>query len=520
MTALAASVAGLRVRRRGRDPRWAWLAPLGVFILVGASPQFGFTLVVAAVLALAMVVVMSRHPGPTLVALAWFLPLQIPLFSFLYHHGVPGSVVRPFGALKEALGLALVIAAVRAIRAGRTRLDTLDKLLIAYVAALVVYLLLPALVSAGNFYPRSFSTRMLGFRMNAGFVLVLFGARHAPIDERWRRRFVGSILGVSAVLAAFGLYQFAQPASFTDFIFNTLGIPFYELEVLDSPIDGVVQLVRWTTTRPVRVGSLFVGPFNFADFMLLPAGLLLARLARRAARPRDVALIVAAGGCILASQTRANIIALVVMALLALAPAGGRAAALSAGRIFANRLRLAAIVVLAVAAFIPSLASTRLGGAAESGESTQGHFDEIRGGIELLTEYPLGFGLGTAPAVAVREEGALVIISDNSFLQVGNELGAVMMVLFIVILFALVRRLGRAARDDPDNDLAAGARLALLGLLVAGAFHHVFQNFAIAWLVWGMAGLALAPSRAQSGAGDDEPGSPDGPDQRETAAFS
>src|SRR5206468_1833038 len=139
------------------------------------------------------------------------------------------------------------------------------------------------------------------------------------------------------------------------------------------------------------------------------------------------------------------IIALAVMALLAFGP--------SPQRVLAHRLRLLAIVALAFVAFIPSLVSTRLGGAGQSAQSSQGHVNEIQGGIERVVDQPLGTGLGTAPALAVRLEGAPLIISDNSIVQVGNELGAGMMVFFVVVLVAVVLRLGRANRDDPSDGL-------------------------------------------------------------------
>jgi 4-amino-4-deoxy-L-arabinose transferase-like glycosyltransferase len=104
----------------------------------------------------------------------------------------------------------------------------------------------------------------------------------------------------------------------------------------------------------------------------------------------------------------------------------------------------------------------------------------------------------------VRDEGATLIISDNSLLQVGNELGVVMMVFFIVILVVTLRRLAKTARGDPENDLAAGAMLAILGLIVSGQFHHVFQTFAVSWLVWGMAGLGLAAAARGRSADDRE----------------
>jgi hypothetical protein len=508
MTATAGMVAPSRARAY-RDPRWVWSVPIGVFVLIGASPIFGFTLVAAAVLALATVVVLSRYPGASLVALVWFLPFQIPLFSFLYHHGVPAGLVRPFGALKEALGIAILLAAARAIRAERRRLDALDKLVLAFVAALVLYLVAPMVVSTAGLYSESFTTRLLGFRVNAGFLLLMFAVRHAPIDARWRRRFMASVLAVAAVFAGFALYQYASPGSFTDFIFDPLGIPYYHLEVLEESSDSVVQLVRWTLARPVRVGSLFVGPFEFADFMLIPAGLLLARLARRGARAIDVALLIAVGAAVFASQTRANLLGLGVMALLAMTPQRQRS--------FANQLRVIAIVLLAVAAFVPNFASSRLGGADEAGESTEGHVDELRGGMELIQDYPLGLGLGRAPSVAVREENAPVVISDNSILQVGNELGVVMMVFFVVVLAVLLRGLLRRTRRDPANEFAAGGLLVIVGLLVSGQFHHVFQFFPVAWLAWAIAGLGLSPGRSDTVEDDVQVG--DG-DQPESAAFS
>jgi flagellar biogenesis protein FliO len=298
------------------------------------------------------------------------------------------------------------------------------------------------------------------------------------------------------LLAAIGVYQFIRPSWFSDFIFNTLGIPFFQLHVLKVPLGAVVDTFRWTQANPVRVGSLFVGPFDFADFLLLPAALLLVRLTRRSGRLRDVAFLAIIGGALLASQTRANIIAAGVMALLVLVP--------SPQRLLANRLRILAVVLLAVVAFVPSFASSRLGGTEQSATSTQGHVNEIQFGLTVLQHYPLGLGIGTAPAVSARDPNAVVVISDNSLLQVGNELGIVMMAFFIVILVASVVALWRRTRSDPGNQLADGARLALIGLVLAGQFHHVFQTFAISWPLWAAVGLALARPRARDA--DYDPG--------------
>jgi hypothetical protein len=480
--ALVSSALSTRRSHAHHAPRWQWLVPLGVFFAVGASPMVGLPVMCAAVMAVVAIVVLSRHPGPALVGLVVFLPLQLPLFSFLYTHGVPAAVLRPAGSIKEVLALAVILAAGREVVSGRSRLDRLDKLVLAYLGLLVLYLLLPMVLS-GSTYPHAFGDRLLGFRLNGGFLLLFVAARHAPIDERWRRRFVSAVLTIAGLLAALGLYQFVQPDRFHDLVVNDLGIPLFQFDVLQTPLGEIVQLVRWTTASPVRVGSLFVGPFDFADFLILPAALLLDRLTRRDGRPRDALLLVLIGAALLASQTRANVIALAIMALLALSP--------GPQRVLANRLRLVAIVVLAVVAFVPSLVSTRLGGQAESASSTAHHFDEISGGFDILVDHPFGVGLGTAPSLAVRLDNAPVVISDNSILQVGNELGVVTMGFFVLVLVAVVVRLWRADRDDDRNRLTRAARLALVGLILAGQLHHVFQTFAVTWPLWALAGLAL-----------------------------
>jgi hypothetical protein len=449
------------------------------------SSRLSLSVLLAAAVGLGLIAVLSRFPGAALVALVWFLPLQVPLFSLLYRHGVDGEFLRSASSIKEALGLAVVVAGARELLKGRSRLAFVDKVVLAFVGALLIYLLLPMVVS-GSTYPRAFSDRLLGFRLNGGFLLLFVAVRHAPITRRWRRLFFASVLGVGGLLAAIGLYQFFQPDSFRDIITNDLGIPTFQVEVLKTPISSIFQALRFATDSPIRVGSLFVTPFEFADFLLLPAALLLIRFTGRRARVWDVvlgALIVAA---LLVSQTRINIVALGVMTLLAVSP--------SPHRPLANRLRVFALAMLIVIALVPTFASSRLGGVGTSAKSSSEHVDEIQKGVRVLGDQPLGYGLGTAPSLAVRLEGAPVVVSDNSILQVGNELGVGMMALFVVVLLTTLLMLGRATRTDPSNDYASVARLAFIGLLLAGQLHHVFQAFAITWILWAAIGLAL-PAR-------------------------
>src|SRR5205814_161542 len=81
-----------------------------------------------------------------------------------------------------------------------------------------------------------------------------------------------------------------------------------------------------------------------------------------------------------------------------------------------------------------------------------------------------------------------------SYVQVGNELGILAMLVFVVLLVALLPALRRGAMADPSNPLCAGVRGACIGLIVAGLFHHVWIDFPVSWTFWMTAGLALGVS--------------------------
>jgi hypothetical protein len=297
------------------------------------------------------------------------------------------------------------------------------------------------------------------------------------------------------LFAAIGLYQFLQPDSFRDLITNGLGIPAFQFQVLNTPINSISQAIQYATASPIRVGSLFVTPFDLADFLLLPAAVLLIRVTGRRARLWDVVLVILVLAALVASQTRIDILVVGVMTLLALRP--------SPHRPLANRLRVFATAMLVVVALLPSFASSRLGGVGTSAKSSSEHVDEIQKGLHVLGEQPLGAGLGTAPELAVRLQGAPVVVSDNSILQVGDELGIGMMALFVVVLVATLLALRRALRADPANDFASAAYLAFIGLLLAGQLHHVFQTFAVTWVLWAAIGLALPAKPPDSADSED-----------------
>ncbi len=151
-----------------------------------------------------------------------------------------------------------------------------------------------------------------------------------------------------------------------------------------------------------------------------------------------------------------------------------------------GRVRLALVVACAGLVLTPFALETRLSGAQDGDKSSSAHVEEIRSGIRHLVEHPRGSGLGTAPGIGQRYKVRGSLTSDNSFLQVGNELGLAMGLLNIALLATVMRHLARV----PDG---RAALLAGVGLITAGMLHHVFVSLAVSWAFWALAGLGVRP---------------------------
>jgi hypothetical protein len=157
---------------------------------------------------------------------------------------------------------------------------------------------------------------------------------------------------------------------------------------------------------------------------------------------------------------------------------------------------------------VPALAGTRFVGAQGGASTDQAHIDSIEGGIKLIYRFPLGVGLGYQPSTANRfaSTAALTDISENSILQVGDELGIQAIFPWLFMVFFVLRALyKRSSRGDP---YAAAMGFGLLGVLVAGLYHHVFLLLPVPWTIWACAGLALSVHHPFVEAAADEPDEP------------
>jgi len=178
------------------------------------------------------------------------------------------------------------------------------------------------------------------------------------------------------------------------------------------------------------------------------------------------------GGVVL-TESRAAIIALGVVALLA---------ALSARRKLLALLMLAA-ASLVLAAYGPASLSQRFrsikfNGAARNGdeESARIHFELIKAGLLMIERHPVvGVGMGQFKAVApeynpnLAEVAGRSYIAHNLFLQLGAECGLPGLALFIAMLAVGARnfRIAQQASAPAIASLGTAMQVSLAGISVA-----------------------------------------------------
>jgi hypothetical protein len=121
--------------------------------------------------------------------------------------------------------------------------------------------------------------------------------------------------------------------------------------------------------------------------------------------------------------------------------------------------------------------------------SDQSHTAALRSGLSDLWHNPFGHGPGTAGPASVYNVGHPTRIAENFYVQVGEETGWLVLLLFILINLG-VGYLLWLRRSDP---LALILFASLLGLTLVNMLSHAWADDTLAYVWWGLAGIAMAP---------------------------
>jgi hypothetical protein len=467
-----------------------WLLPVFVALAVWNLSASRLTDALVVMVGIPVLIFLVKRPGASLITLVIFLPLELIGFSLLLRWHVPAKVLRQAGSIKELLVLAVVIAGIQQIRRTGRHLDRIDAAVLIYVAVVSIYLVVPHLFS--SLAPSDWSTRILAWRSDAVYPLLFFGARHAPIAPHVKERYLKFILVMGAIAGLLAVYQRIDATAWQTFILHTANVPAYELNVLrlnDAQIG--TNLAYIFNLSPLRTSSIFLSPFDMADFLLLVIAVAGVRISTNRRGFLSYFALAAALAGIFFSRSRSDGLAALVILLLIALPTSRNPVQ--------GRMKLVGALVLAAVLVVPALGGSRFVGAQGGSKSAAGHVTEIQSGFRVLINFPLGVGLGDNPATATRFTSITArqanpnFITDNLALQVGDELGFQALLPWLLALGLILWELRR--RGGLGDPFAATLGFGLLGIVIAGIYHQVFLTFPVPWTLWAGLGLACSANR-------------------------
>ncbi|MGQ0615614.1 MAG: hypothetical protein ACT4PW_01260 [Acidimicrobiia bacterium] len=482
---------------RGVVKPWAWLVPP---VLLGAvwSSSGWLTWVAAGLALLAFADLVADRPERWLLALVVVLPFQQVLLSWLYGRGVPAGAVRALGYWKEGVCAGLALAALRHSLRRRAGLDRIDVVALAYVAVVAAYWWWPRLFvhPTGPFSvgpPTDTATLLVAARTAAGFVALFVVVRRLDLSPVFARTLARTVVAVGAVVAAVAVVEFMFSDRWNAFVVDTLRVPAYRAEVLEATNRNVADIRIYSQVggRDVlRVGSVFLDQMACAFYLVAALALALARDVRTRTTYALAGLL---GAAVVLTQTRAAILAVLVVLVCLRRPGSTRARDRVPAVLLA--VGLAAIVALALSSGLAQRTTSAVGG---EEESTQLHLERTTKAAGELFLAPLGRGLGTAGATGNRFEVETTLTSEDYYLQVGNETGALSMVAFVSLVVLVARRLKKSA-VGATSITARGSFAALVGLSAGAVLLPLWTDVAVSWTVWATlaatVGSAPAPAR-------------------------
>lgn len=118
----------------------------------------------------------------------------------------------------------------------------------------------------------------------------------------------------------------------------------------------------------------------------------------------------------------------------------------------------------------------------------------LRSGWHDLVSQPAGNGPGTAGPASQHNQSHKSRIAENYYLQLGQEVGAVGLLIFLAINIEVALQLWRARATS----LAKILLVSLAGISLINLVSHAWTDDTLSLLWWGLAGIALAPNIAKN----------------------
>lgn len=421
--------------------------------------------------------------------LSWVSGLTMAVIALLPFHALltvwGASLVGHYTALrlwKEILlGLAIIGVLFLLATDHKIRSHTLSRRLVWVILAYAALNLVWGLLALQQ---QDVTAQALGYGLIVNlrflaFFLVTWAValRLSRMRLRWQRL----VYWPAAAVVLFGLLQiFILPDDFLRHVgYSAATIPPYE--TINNDPDYV------------RIASTLRGANPLGAYLLIPISLLAVLLLRSGRHWRHAALLVGASLVMAFSFSRSAwlgaLIAIATILLLSLRSRRAKQLWLAIG----GGVLLLAVLLTVSLRHHPHFQNVFLHTESQSAienTSNDDHIEALESGLQDMRDDPLGSGPGTAGPASVHNDGQ-TRLAENYFLQVAQETGWLGLILFLLINLG-VGALLFVRRRDP---LALSLFASLLGLTFINLLSHAWTDDTLAYVWWGLAGIAMAPDR-------------------------
>lgn len=479
---------GHRAGWRRSERRLLTAAAVGLLFVLRFGLLFGLGpfKVLAVLLGGWLLVLTQGRPWTTArIAIVW-IPLSPVLLSLAYKVGAPIQLVDMGAYLRALLVFSLALAGWRHQRALGRPLEGVDRLGLAYLGVCVVYLAAGPFLEAS---PLTLITRLQGLQAVAVFVVAFLAMRWLAPPPAVRDSLLRWAAAVIGLIAIVGVYQKLDRTGFNRLMLDWIDLDRYFREVTVLSPAAYSDAILHFFAVPLRVISLSLSPFPYADLMLVAVALGALRAAT-SWNATALALMGLGSVGVFLSGTRIAILALGA-ALVTLI--------VSRGMSELAKVRFVALAVVGCLALAPLLLSSRLVGEEhqeDTSVSNDGHVDELTTSLRTIVERPLGGGVGSDGAVSRRYSTTRTLVSGNTVLSIGLQLGVLGLAVFLAFFVAVVQQ---ARRADRALELRLFALVVLVGSFVSGMTHSNWQEASVGPMTWLLLGLALPSVAARSG---------------------
>ncbi len=323
---------------------------------------------------------------------------------------------------------------------------------------------------------------IINLRFIAFFMLCALISLHSDFLKRYWPKI---LLAPAFLVVAFGLLQkFVLPYDFLGhFGYSPKTIPAYQ--TVDANLDYR------------RIQSTLRGANPLGAYLVLIITTLAAVIHSRRVRPTDRwvvpsqgVILVAALVALFFSYSRSAEIGLLI-ALAALLWISRPRFLRRWWAVIATGLLIVAAGLILLLRFNQSLQDTlfHTSNASKSAQSSNAQrLQSMKNGLRDVVHQPLGGAPGTAGPASFRNVGHQPRIAENYFLQIGQEVGLLGMGLFMAINFLVGRELWFRRQDNLSKMLL----VSLIGLTFVNLVSHAWADDTLAYLWWGLAGVAIA----------------------------